>query len=84
MYYLKVISVEGDSMENAPAICVNINECNARNLGVCSGGDGNQICIDNDGGFTCVCGNGFSGDAATNGPAQCTDVNECNFDPCIR
>ena len=46
--------------------------------GVCSGGESEQICIDQPGGFTCTCGAGYSGEPSLNEAADCTDIDECD------
>jgi len=60
----------GFSCDNTalPSICRDVNEC-LQNLHDC---DGNALCTNTAGSFTCACKSGFTG----NGKA-CTDVDEC-------
>ena len=68
----------GDPVENGPAQCENVNECSLQKQGVCNGGESEQICIDQPGGFTCTCGAGYSGEPSLNEAADCTDIDECD------
>ena len=55
--------------------CTDINECLTNNGG-CSA---NARCINRNGGFQCICDDGFSGEDGF----TCSDIDECTEDPTL-
>jgi len=81
----------GGYVDNA-GVCIDVNECerscgivcpepDQKNCEIeCSGGDhmcfNEATCNNFEGGYECLCADGFEGDGMTNGD-NCTDINEC-------